>query len=147
MAASYSILESHRSVVTHAGTWGCARTVNFPSITQDRPETAAGRVVRFIEHSPHYSWQESICFSFHLYFCKKEQYMYIISLKKRNLLIKITKYCWYDSGIRNIQFTAKKSELHVTSCTWALGRAPSSPHFDLYSTIELKCGLIYWTLN
>jgi hypothetical protein len=27
---------------------------------------------------------------------------------------------------------------------WTVGRAPSSPLFDFYSTIDLRCGLIYW---
>jgi hypothetical protein len=30
---------------------------------------------------------------------------------------------------------------------WTVGWAASSPAFDFYSAMDLRCGLIYWTLN
>jgi hypothetical protein len=30
---------------------------------------------------------------------------------------------------------------------WTVGPTPGSPPFDFYSTIDLRCGLIYWILN
>jgi hypothetical protein len=46
----------------------------------------------------------------------------------------------HDFNVRNLF-------VQVDSMGRTVGRAPSWPPFDFHSTIYLRCGLIYWTLN
>jgi hypothetical protein len=51
-------------------------------------------------------------------------------------------FLWNSAKIK-----AHTVDNHVILSRWTVGRAPSSPHIDFYSTIYLRCGLIIWTLN